>query len=806
MASGDETRGRGAGRPAVAGLAAIGALTLGLVVWGVLAQRGYAVLPRGVQERLLPEQTVDGYAARTPEELGHLLRRKRPQDPVTLRTRDGPRVVTLAPEVSGAVFVVTLLSALAFWAVCMLALAPRIRRPGIADLFVGLLLGALWIAIGGTSPPRGVGGYVLSLLYLASPSLAGPFFVRFTLAFPRPAPDTVRTRWLGWTLLGCGLAVATWAAVTWLQAMAAPGASGIAATAAPGQTLILFLVLCLALACAALYRSSRTARLDRERRQAKWILWGLALGAAPYVVLRALPRALLDWEPPWDPGVDRVVEMAIPLTLAIAVARERFLDIDLIIRRSILYTLLALGAAAVFFGTAVSLAGLVASGLGLPDDLPPWVYAVAGVVTGLLFQPGRRAIGRWVDRTFFRMRHSYDEALATLEGDLASAGGQREVAARLCAFLERALAPKTSGARVRSGDGWERCGAFADVPDELLESVTRPGTLVARPDATGAPELESADWPEALGAAGVRLVQPIRADGRTLGVLLVGEKRTERHYLQEDLAALGAAADRAGIQLERLALVQQVAEEALAHRALAELTREKTEFFARLAHDLRTPITAVRWSVQNLLDGLPGPLTERQTQYLQGVGAAAGQLARLVENLVDLGRLDLAAPRPPDEAVDLAAVVDEVASALAVVARERRATIEVEAAPGLPAVRGSKTAAFQIVINLVDNALRYTAPDTAVKVALHEDEQDGHVVLRVRDHGPGLPEDRAGLFELFRQGPESPHVQAKGFGIGLHIVRTWTEALGGSVEGDNAPDGGARFTCRLPRWRGEESG
>lgn len=123
----------------------------------------------------------------------------------------------------------------------------------------------------------------------------------------------------------------------------------------------------------------------------------------------------------------------------------------------------------------------------------------------------------------------------------------------------------------------------------------------------------------------------------------------------------------------------------------------------------------------------------------------------------------------------------------------------------LPPIRGRKEAAFQIVINLVDNALKYTAPGTAVEVALRGGDDGETLVLTVRDHGPGLPEDRDGLFELFRQGPESPHVQVKGFGIGLHIVRTWTASLGGSVEAEDAPGGGARFTCRLPRWRGEET-
>lgn len=806
MVLGDDTAGRGAGALRRAGLAAVCAVTLGLIVWGVLAQRGYAVLPlRGVSAQDLVPTRVDGFEARTPAELDHLLRRHG-LGVVDLVDRHGvPREITLQRELSGSLLVVTLLGALAFWLVSALALAPRIGKPGIADLFVSLQLAAVAIAIGGTSYPHTRGVQVLSCIYLVALSFMGPFFVRFSLAFPRPLPKTLGPWRVGPALLALGLAVALWTTSTWLQAVAAPGATGVAATGIPKKALVLLFLVCLALTCFNLFRSSRRARLDRERRQAKWILWGTAIGTAPYVLLRALPRTLFGWEPPWPPDVDRAVEMTIPLAFAVAVARERFLDIDVVIRRSILYTLLALAAAAVFFGTALLLAEIVVHGLCLPGGWTPWAWAFAGAVTGLLFRPARRWIGRWVDRIFFRLHHAHGEALAALEEILASAGGQSEVATRLCRFLDEVLEPKALGALVRNGGAWERCGSLAGGAPEALEEIARSGGLVARPDATGSPEVERGDFPEPLAATGVRLLQPIHASGEALGFLLVGEKKTERHYLPEDLAVLGTAAEQAGAELERLALVQKAAEEAVARRALAEISRQKAEFFARLAHDLRTPITAVRWSVENLLDGLPGPLTDRQTKYLEGVGAAAGQLARLVDNLVDLGRIDLRAPKRPDEPVDLAAVVREAVSALSSIARERGTNLETDLEVDLPPIRGRKEAAFQIVINLVDNALKYTAPGTAVEVALRGGDDGETLVLTVRDHGPGLPEDRDGLFELFRQGPESPHVQVKGFGIGLHIVRTWTASLGGSVEAEDAPGGGARFTCRLPRWRGEET-
>jgi two-component system sensor histidine kinase KdpD len=324
------------------------------------------------------------------------------------------------------------------------------------------------------------------------------------------------------------------------------------------------------------------------------------------------------------------------------------------------------------------------------------------------------------------------------------------------------------------------------------------GPPVAAPGATSLPEIEGAGLPAPLRDAGVRLAQPIAREGALLGLLLLGEKRSERRFVEEDLRLASGVAGIAGPALERLDLVQSVAEEALARRALATLHREKTEFLLRVAHDLRTPLAAVRWSAQNLRDGIPSPVTPEQAETLGSIDAAAGRLQRLVDNLLDVSRLEVGAPPAPPEDVDLRALVPEVAEGLRLVADAKGVRLAVDVAADLPRVRGARGRLSQVVANLVDNAVKYSPPGGTVDVAARGDGNGG-LLLTVRARGPGLDESlRDRLFELFRQGAPSPHGGARGFGIGLHVVKSWTEAMGGSVAAANHAEGGALFTCRFP--------
>jgi signal transduction histidine kinase len=294
------------------------------------------------------------------------------------------------------------------------------------------------------------------------------------------------------------------------------------------------------------------------------------------------------------------------------------------------------------------------------------------------------------------------------------------------------------------------------------------------------------------------LDRPLVVQGEPVGRILVGPRANERRYLEADLAFLAGCARVAAQHLERLALLQAVAAETLAREHLAEVDRLKSEFLAQVAHDLRTPVTGIGWSARNLADGIVGELNGEQREYVQSIAQSCEHLNRLVSNLLEISRLD----RGKLE-LELATIAPALAwrhalGTVAPLAQAKNVALElIESEPGAVA-RGHADKLIEVAVNLLDNAIKYTAPDSKVTVTIGTQEAGG-LAMSVRDRGPGLggqaPED---LIGRFAQGAPSPSSSRKGFGLGLHIVVTYLELMGGTLTAGDHPEGGAEFTCRLP--------
>jgi signal transduction histidine kinase len=158
-----------------------------------------------------------------------------------------------------------------------------------------------------------------------------------------------------------------------------------------------------------------------------------------------------------------------------------------------------------------------------------------------------------------------------------------------------------------------------------------------------------------------------------------------------------------------------------------------------VAHDLRTPLTSIGWSTENLLDGVSGDLTEAQREYLESVKGSVQRLDRMVANLLEVSRLDRGVIEIGWETIDLAPLVGDVSRTLAFMTDYKQVTINVTQGGGHTLVLGDPTKLFEVMINLLDNAVRYSPPEQTVDVTVG-DLGEGRVGFSVRDRGAGLGE------------------------------------------------------------------
>jgi signal transduction histidine kinase len=273
---------------------------------------------------------------------------------------------------------------------------------------------------------------------------------------------------------------------------------------------------------------------------------------------------------------------------------------------------------------------------------------------------------------------------------------------------------------------------------------------------------------------------PLLAHGRVLGVIHVGTLQP-RLFTEDDVALLQAAAERAALGLER----------ALLHERLLELDRVRNRFVAVAAHELRTPATAILGSALTLHAREHTLAEDDRAALLELLVGQSQRLAALLEQLLDLSKLETHAVPIRRER---RRVADLVAATLAELAPEHREDVRVDVEPALE-VEADATAVERILSNLLVNALRHGRPP--VLVSARRDAADGRVRLVVEDAGEGVPADvRPRVFEQFTRSESA--AGKPGSGLGLAIARSYARAHGGELELLENGGPGARFQLVLP--------
>jgi len=233
---------------------------------------------------------------------------------------------------------------------------------------------------------------------------------------------------------------------------------------------------------------------------------------------------------------------------------------------------------------------------------------------------------------------------------------------------------------------------------------------------------------------------------------------------------------------------------AAANLELLELDKLRSAVVSNVSHELRTPLTGILGSAQNLRDGLAGKLTREQHEYVTIIEQDSGRLIRVVNELLDWGRAQSGHFRLKREPVALQPLLDDVFMLVRPAAERKQVELRHEPAAGAQ-VGADADKLKQILINLVDNAVKFSPEGSCVCVSVHEDP--GSLRIEVADEGPGIPSgDMAHVFERFYRGHNGE--AAEGSGLGLAIAQNLARLHGGDIAVDSRPGHGSRFTLQLP--------
>ena len=275
---------------------------------------------------------------------------------------------------------------------------------------------------------------------------------------------------------------------------------------------------------------------------------------------------------------------------------------------------------------------------------------------------------------------------------------------------------------------------------------------------------------------------------------MVGKIRSE----QEERSRAHAELENYRDHLEDL-VAERTRELAVAKDAAESADRLKSAFLATMSHELRTPLNSIIGFSGILLQEMAGPLNAEQKKQLGMVAESADHLLALINDVLDLSKIEAGQLKVVEEPVDVPAVLEKAARAMQPLADRKGLQIELDTGPGTGTVQGDPRRIEQIVLNLLSNAIKFTDKG---KVRIESRVQDGDVLIRVIDTGIGIPEaDLTKLFRPFSQLDTGLTRHYEGTGLGLSICKKLAGLMGGTIRVESAPGKGSTFTVTLPRSR-----
>jgi len=233
-------------------------------------------------------------------------------------------------------------------------------------------------------------------------------------------------------------------------------------------------------------------------------------------------------------------------------------------------------------------------------------------------------------------------------------------------------------------------------------------------------------------------------------------------------------------------------------KELEQTSALKSQFLANISHEFRTPLNAILGYTHMLLHGVTGAVTDAQRKSLTRIDSNARHLLALINDILDITRIE--AGRMPLKVASfrIADLVDEVMSELEPIIRRSNLAVTAQMRRTLPLIETDRQKVKQIVLNLLNNALKFT-PSGSVTIGATFESSDRVMAIAVRDTGVGIPEEsQSKIFEDFRQLDDSPTRGYGGTGLGLSICRRLAQMLGGTIDVESQVGEGSTFTLRLP--------
>jgi signal transduction histidine kinase len=322
------------------------------------------------------------------------------------------------------------------------------------------------------------------------------------------------------------------------------------------------------------------------------------------------------------------------------------------------------------------------------------------------------------------------------------------------------------------------------------------GTVEQIPDVHADPDYKYG-WAAQLSASRSIVAVPMLKDGRPIGAIVV--MRSESGYFPErQVELLRTFADQAVIAIENTRLFSEIEEKG---QQLETASQHKSQFLANMSHELRTPLNAIIGLTDMLVNNAPRFGTEKALEPLRRVHRAGTHLLALINDILDLSKIEAGRMELNLEKFALAPVIEDVAKTIEPMATKNGNRLVIDCPADLGTIHADQTRVRQSLLNLASNASKFTEKGS-VTIAARQGQENGRgwITLAVSDTGIGMTAEQMGkLFQEFSQASSTTASKYGGTGLGLVISRRFCQMMGGDITAASEPGKGSTFTIRLPR-------
>lgn len=656
-----------------------------------------------------------------------------------------------------------------------------------------------------------MGIFWCTFLYVI-PTFIASSFLFFTYVFP--SQKEKKLWWRALTIFGINLALVVLIAIPDLMIKEVNIRQGLEKEIIFSKLYILYFLYTLFFFSYGFFRLFLKYRqADRmERLQIIYLLIGYALAAnLAFVTNLTMPWLgyfFLNW-------LGQVFTVFMVAFTSYAIIAHRFMDIKLVMRRYSVYL--------------ASLTSILIVAVGIKyifdrylADYTIWADFFILLISVSVYPAIRNRFYRLANKYFFSSLYDSGEVIAALSDKLRSTLETKIIFGFISETLTNAFHAKAIGVLTYNEGGKKYLLNYNngfdvgqqeefDEDKDLNEFFIKRNRLIVTDDIKK--QFKNNKTLELLLKIGVEILAPLNVKDKTIGLIALGKKESGDMYNEEDLKVLEVVGAQTAIALENALLYRETknfsvkmekeVEKATrdlkkANVQLKKLDAAKSEFISIASHQLRTPLTVIKGYISMMLEGNFGVLTKPETESLEKVFLSNERLIQLVENLLNISRIESGRLQFDYKEVDLSKMVGSVTEELSGNAKKKNLILEYKP-PVKPIlkIKIDEEKIRQVVMNLIDNGIKYTKQGS-VTVKLEQDEKK--IKFSVADSGMGIkPEDMVNLFKKFSRGTGTSLIHTEGTGLGLYVARMMIEAHHGKIWAESDGEGkGSKFCFELP--------